>query len=197
MEPLQFLKRLAVLLPAPYQNLVRYHGVFANRSRFRPLLPLPPEANQDDSRDDDANASSHPCVIDPQLVDTLPEQQTVLPLDDPDDPDDLGDLGDPDDLRDTFRDLPAVRPRRLLWASLLKRSLGVDGLECPRCSAQMVLLAFDHRTLNRGEDFGSPPAPFHSTTRRSGTFGRPADPSARRQSRSERPARRAFVRIFR
>ena len=27
MEPLQFLKRLAVLLPAPYQNLTRYHGL--------------------------------------------------------------------------------------------------------------------------------------------------------------------------
>ncbi len=38
-------------------------------------------------------------------------------------------------------DLPAVRPRKLPWASLLKRSLGVDGLECPRCSTQMVLLA--------------------------------------------------------
>jgi hypothetical protein len=37
-----FLRRMAALVPAPYQNLVRYHGVFANRSRFRPLLPKPP-----------------------------------------------------------------------------------------------------------------------------------------------------------
>jgi hypothetical protein len=135
MEPVQFLKRLAVLLPVPYQNLTRYHGVFANRSRYRPLIPLPPEANQDHSRDDDDNANSHPCLIDPLLVDTLPEQQTVLPLDDPDHPD------YPDDLGDTLGDRPAVRPRRLPWAGLLKRSLGVDGLECPKCSAQMVLLA--------------------------------------------------------
>ncbi len=35
----------------------------------------------------------------------------------------------------------AVRPRRLPWASLLMRSLGVSGLECPRCQSQMVLLA--------------------------------------------------------
>jgi hypothetical protein len=141
MEPVQFLKRLAALLPAPYQNLVRYHGVFANRSRYRPLLPLPPEAYQDDARDEDANASSHPCVIDPQLGETLPERQTVLPLKVPDDPDDRDDPHDPDERDDPFRDLPAVRPRRLTWASLLKRSLGVAGLECPRCSAQMVLLA--------------------------------------------------------
>jgi hypothetical protein len=39
MEPVQFLKRLAALLPAPYQNSVRYHGVFANRSRQPPTRP--------------------------------------------------------------------------------------------------------------------------------------------------------------
>ncbi|MBU1069157.1 transposase [Myxococcota bacterium] len=43
-EPVAFLRRLAALVPYPYQNLVRYHGVFANRSRLRPLLPSPPGA---------------------------------------------------------------------------------------------------------------------------------------------------------
>jgi hypothetical protein len=38
-------------------------------------------------------------------------------------------------------DPPAVRPPRLPWASLLMRSLGVSGLECPQCQSQMVLLA--------------------------------------------------------
>jgi hypothetical protein len=42
LEPLAFLKRLAALIPAPYANLVRYHGIFANRSAMRPLLPPPP-----------------------------------------------------------------------------------------------------------------------------------------------------------
>ncbi len=42
LDPQAFLRRMAALVPAPYQNLVRYHGVFANRSRFRPLLPKPP-----------------------------------------------------------------------------------------------------------------------------------------------------------
>jgi hypothetical protein len=36
------MRRLAVLVPAPYQNLDRYHGVFANRSKYRPRLPKPP-----------------------------------------------------------------------------------------------------------------------------------------------------------
>ena len=42
-EPIAFLKRLAALVPAPYTNLTRYHGVFSNRSRFWPTLPKPPQ----------------------------------------------------------------------------------------------------------------------------------------------------------
>ncbi|MBI5525305.1 MAG: transposase [Deltaproteobacteria bacterium] len=49
-EPLALLRRRAALIPAPYLNLVRYYGVFANttgaavdrRSRYRTLLPPPP-----------------------------------------------------------------------------------------------------------------------------------------------------------
>jgi len=43
LQPLAFMKRHAALLPAPYQNMLRYHGVFANRSRFRDRLPPPPK----------------------------------------------------------------------------------------------------------------------------------------------------------
>ena len=42
LEPIAFLRRLAALIPIPYANLVRYHGVFANRSRDRFRIPLPP-----------------------------------------------------------------------------------------------------------------------------------------------------------
>jgi hypothetical protein len=42
LDPLAFLRRLAALVPAPYLNMVRYHGVFANRSALRPFLPPPP-----------------------------------------------------------------------------------------------------------------------------------------------------------
>ena len=147
MEPLQFLKRLAVLLPVPYQNLTRYHGVFANRSRFRPLLPLPPEATGGSSRDDDADASAHRCAPN-KLDETQPGQQGVLPLGEPRAGLDSSDggaipgtvygLGISDDAQSDQR---AVRPRRLPWASLLMRSLGVSAIECPRCQSQMVLLA--------------------------------------------------------
>ncbi len=149
MEPLQFLKRLAVLLPAPYQNLTRYHGVYANRSRFRPLLPLPTEATSASSRDDDADANAHRCAPN-KLDEAQPGQQIDLPLKEPDAPLDPGDLGaasapgaaeDPGASDVALSDPPAVRPRRMSWASLLMRSLGADALECPRCQSQMVLLA--------------------------------------------------------
>jgi len=41
LDPLALLRRLASLVPRPYSNLVRYHGVFSNRSKHRPLLPRP------------------------------------------------------------------------------------------------------------------------------------------------------------
>ena len=43
MSPVEFLARLAVLIPPPYFPLVRYHGVFAARSAWRHLVtPKPP-----------------------------------------------------------------------------------------------------------------------------------------------------------
>ncbi len=42
LEPLDFLRRLAALIPAPYTHMVRYHGIFANRSRWRSRLATLP-----------------------------------------------------------------------------------------------------------------------------------------------------------
>ena len=42
LDPLDFLRRLAALVSFPYTNQIRYHGVLANRSKFRKLLPPPP-----------------------------------------------------------------------------------------------------------------------------------------------------------
>ncbi len=41
-------------------------------------------------------------------------------------------------------DEPALRPRRLAWAELLRRVFAVDVLECPRCGGRMRLLAAIH-----------------------------------------------------
>jgi len=43
MTPVEFMARLAILIPPPYFPLVRYHGVFAARSSWRALVtPKPP-----------------------------------------------------------------------------------------------------------------------------------------------------------
>ena len=42
LKPLDFLRCLAALIPAPYAHTIRYHGIMANRSRWREHLPEPP-----------------------------------------------------------------------------------------------------------------------------------------------------------
>ena len=42
LDPIKFLRRLCALIPNPGSNLVRYHGIFASRSRDRARLPAPP-----------------------------------------------------------------------------------------------------------------------------------------------------------
>jgi hypothetical protein len=41
-EPVEFIRRLAALIPPPFAHLVRYHGLFAPRARARDLLPAAP-----------------------------------------------------------------------------------------------------------------------------------------------------------
>jgi hypothetical protein len=102
LDPVKFLRRLCALIPRPYANMVRYHGVFANRSRDRARLPPPPPV-----------ASSF--ELPPSLAPVEP------PSSDPS---------------------PPTKPRRGLWAQLLRRVLEVDALACARCGAPMVVLAF-------------------------------------------------------
>ena len=39
-EPLDFIARLAALVPKPRVNLTRFHGVFAPNSRYRAFMPF-------------------------------------------------------------------------------------------------------------------------------------------------------------
>lgn len=123
LQPVALLRRLAALLPAPFTHLVRYHGVFANRSKHRPLLPRPPTAE---------SSSAQPLLDPPACSDTpAPEPGPCAP---------------------PSSDCPPRPPRRRLpWAELLGRVMDVDALRCPRCAAPMVVLAFisDPRVIGR------------------------------------------------
>ena len=54
------------------------------------------------------------------------------------------------------------RPNRIPWAALLRRVFGIDALSCPKCKAQLVVLAFitDPRVVHKVLDhLGLPTAP--------------------------------------
>ncbi len=125
LEPLAFMRRLAALLPGPYVNMIRYYGVFANRSKCRDRLPLPPLKT---------DAAPADAGTDPGAT---PAPATATATGTPD-----NDNGkDPTAPAST----PATRgrrPRYLSWACLLKRVLDVAALSCPRCHNPMVVLAF-------------------------------------------------------
>jgi Putative transposase len=109
LEPLDFLRRLAALISFPYAHQVRYHGVFANRSAWRRLLPSPPPrvfAGMEAGTVAPGEAGSA-AVLAPASAAAAVEGTTV-----------------------TTRS-----PRRVPWAQLLRRVLQVDALRCPRCSS--------------------------------------------------------------
>jgi len=116
LAPTQFLRRLAALVPAPYVNLVRYHGAFASCSRWRARLPRPPakEAAEVVELPSQPQSVSRPDLASAQ---TSAASQTTL------------------------RDTCARRRRSLPWAQLFMRVFFIDALTCPRCATSMQVLA--------------------------------------------------------
>jgi hypothetical protein len=120
LDPLDFLRRLAALVPAPYTHMVRYHGVFANRSRDRGRLPVPPRAVSVGVEGEEMPAGAA------AGLDTRGSLESS---------------GSPPAERTDIPSAPRHR-RRLAWAQLLRRVLHVDALKCPRCSTAMTVVAF-------------------------------------------------------
>ena len=112
LDPVAFLRRLAALVPAPYQNLVRYHGVFANRSRLRPRLPKPTPRHRPDAPCSSTAADPAQRARTKAIEGHPGTQPEVHP------------------------------PRHRSWARLLKRVLDVDALTCTRCATPMIIVAF-------------------------------------------------------
>jgi hypothetical protein len=68
LDPLAFLRRLVALIPRPFQNLLRYHGVFANRSKDRFLLPPPPASQPSTDSPASTTVETPPCTPPPPPV---------------------------------------------------------------------------------------------------------------------------------
>ena len=66
-SPLDFLSKLAALVPRPRHNLVRYHGVFAPNSRMRKLI-VPRKGNKIKTKTD---RSEHKLVAESEAADQL------------------------------------------------------------------------------------------------------------------------------
>jgi len=129
LSPLALLRRLTAILPAPFVRLVRSHGVFSARSCFRQRLPRPtndgvPELLTPDGRPLLASdLATPPPAPEPNAKEAAP------PAAEPEYP--------------APAPPPSLPPRRkALWAQLLCRVLQVDALECPKCAASMVVVAF-------------------------------------------------------
>jgi len=169
MSPVEFLARLAILVPPPYFPLVRYHGVFAARSSWRALVtPKPPDgvarrkkpkactfataakADAPDavparttppaSANESANASANAL---PSALAPAPAALTAAPIPAPAVPiviDDPTTISVEPWGRILDGELYAASSR-VEWAVLLRRTFGFDALRCPRCAARMRVVA--------------------------------------------------------
>ena len=168
MSPVEFLARLAILIPPPYFPLVRYHGVFAARSAWRPLVtPKPPAsyarpAKRKPCKDSldapDAAAPPAPRPLSPSqpppratppTAPTSSAPALIQPA--PGAPPLAGRLGVPVVVDPTV--ITTKHWARLLdgqlfasasridWQLLLQRTFGFDALTCPTCSKRMRVLA--------------------------------------------------------
>ena len=124
LEPGDFLGRLAALVPAPYTNLVRYHGVVAGRSRWRKLLPAPPCKTPSDRAEPPAKSDNNLSRFDDSRPEapTAPAAVVASHTPPPESP-----------TRNRRRSIP--------WAQLLMRVFHLDALACPHCATPMVVLA--------------------------------------------------------
>src|ERR1700730_4069128 len=63
LEPLEFMQRLAALVPRPRLHLIRFHGVLAPNAKLRrEIIPSPPEQATEPACDH-ANAHSEPARL--------------------------------------------------------------------------------------------------------------------------------------
>jgi hypothetical protein len=156
LDPLDFLRRLARLIPAPRVNLVRYHGAFSSNSPLRDrIIPRLPASRctckHAKSAPGDADAKTSESPGSPAATGAAAEQAGVsvlLPPSVAPNQDEIllpALLGPPLPPEQQLE----VRDRYLDWASLLKRVFGEDILVCARCGHRpmRVIAAIDDPPL--------------------------------------------------
>ena len=115
LSALEFLDRLAKILPPPRIHRHRYHGVFAPNAPLRPLVTTR-------AQEDNALAAD---LLGPRLP--LPETPSAQPP-------------QPEKANPKTPAAPPARPSR--WAVLLARIYEVFPLICPSCQTPLTFIAF-------------------------------------------------------
>jgi len=131
--PVEFLEKLASLIPHPHVNLLIYHGVFASHARARPhaiaqvvpLDPVPSAAHGPAARITAAPTTTAPVTASP----AAPAASRAAP----------GPPVDTGDAPVAERDAP--RRRYWAWADLMRRVFALDVLACPTCGGRLRFIA--------------------------------------------------------
>jgi hypothetical protein len=118
LDPHELIRRLCEQIPSPKQHQVRYFGRYSNRSRGTRRLQA--------ERTERAT-----CAHARQEEDGLAPHGTGGTPSSP--PSQAG--------RDPALDSPAARARRRSWGRMLRHIYEVDPLLCPRCQAQLRIVA--------------------------------------------------------
>jgi hypothetical protein len=149
MTPMQFMARLAALIPPPRHPLVRFHGVFAPNSKWRSAVV--PEKRESGAAGNtsqgslSAKAECHQPRGDPRDAEATPQATASVALT----------ANDGTQSSDGIVTSPHVGTRqavipRLDWATLLKRVYDVDALQCPKCGDRMRFVeVVEERSLAR------------------------------------------------
>jgi len=134
LEPMQFLARLAALVPAPRHPLVRYVGVLSSASKWRPHVA--PHKNDERSRCQgkagSATASSTPDKGRPARTVDASRTAMASPADKHDPPQPDGNLA---------RGCVNAGSNHIDWHTLRARVYDIDSLKCPKCGGQLRLIA--------------------------------------------------------
>jgi hypothetical protein len=141
-EPQELLEKLAALVPPPRFHLVRYHGILGPCASERDRVVPGAGTAQEQVRSPPGKPSID-LLVEPPSTTAIPghERGSIRcpPLGQDGHRATPAPAGSQEPLQAS--DEPALRPRRLAWAELLRRVFAVDVLECPRCGGPMRLLA--------------------------------------------------------
>jgi hypothetical protein len=115
MTPVEFMARLASLVPPPRIPLVRYFGVLAPHSPYRARVVPETSAHDEPGKPKSKRVNKDA---------SLSSSSTV-----------------PDDESDEHDGGSGRTSRYIDWATLMQRTFGIDPLRCPKCESKMKVLA--------------------------------------------------------